>query len=74
MTQSQADTWTKLLAIISAWRREPDKALPCPVCQADGLEIKDRSVRPHAEWYQLNCRVCGLKETVQIPMARPISD
>jgi len=74
MKQPDADTWTKLLALVSAWRREPEKARHCPVCQAGGLEIEDRSIRPHVEWYQINCRVCGLKETVQIPMARPISD
>ena len=54
---------------IAAWRLAPDQPVACPVCEAVGLEVVDRSTRPHAEWYALSCPTCGLKHTVHIPMA-----
>jgi hypothetical protein len=54
---------------IAAWRLAPDQPVACPVCEAKGLEIIDRSTRPHAEWYALSCRSCGLEHTIHIPMA-----
>ncbi len=56
---------------ISAWRRNPDEPIACPVCGVEGLRIIDRSTRPHAEWYALSCSACGLEETIQLPMGSP---
>lgn len=53
---------------IAAWRLAPAEPVACPVCEAAGLEIVDRSARPHAEWYALNCPSCGLEHTLHIPL------
>jgi hypothetical protein len=54
---------------IAAWRLAATEPVACPVCEASGLEIIDRSTRPYAEWYALSCPSCGLKHTIHIPMA-----
>lgn len=54
---------------INAWRAAPDRPVACPVCEAPGLTVLDRSARPHAEWYVLSCKACGLQHTMHIPMA-----
>ena len=54
---------------IAAWRLAAGEPVACPLCEASGLEIVDRSTRPHAEWYALSCHSCGLDHTIQIPMA-----
>ncbi len=54
---------------IAAWRLAPAEPVGCPVCEASGLEIVDRSTRPYAEWYALSCQSCGLDHTIHIPMA-----
>ncbi|MBI1649693.1 hypothetical protein [Hyphomicrobium sulfonivorans] len=54
---------------IAAWHAAPDSAVACPVCDAQGLTVLDRSARPYAEWYVLVCNACGLEHTLQIPMA-----
>ena len=54
---------------IAAWRVAPKVPVACPVCGELGLEIIDRSARPHAEWYALSCASCGLDETVHIALA-----
>ena len=41
----------------------------CPVCEAKGLEIVDRSTRPHAEWYALAAPLAAWTHTIHIPMA-----
>lgn len=56
------------LAAITAGRLNSDIAVPCPVCGNAGLEVDDRSARPHAEWYALSCASCGLNDTIHIPM------
>jgi predicted RNA-binding Zn-ribbon protein involved in translation (DUF1610 family) len=53
---------------IAAWRVEPGHPVACPACETPGLEIIDRSARPHAEWYVLACPACGLSETLHIPL------
>ncbi|HEY1246881.1 MAG TPA: hypothetical protein VGF29_18815 [Hyphomicrobiaceae bacterium] len=53
---------------IAAWRVEPGRAVACPACGTEGLQIVDRSARPHAEWYALACAACGLNETLHIPL------
>ncbi|MEO0672099.1 MAG: hypothetical protein AAFU50_04365 [Pseudomonadota bacterium] len=59
--------------VISAWRAGKT-GLACPRCQRTGVEIEDRSARPHAEWYAVLCSGCGFEATVQIPLGtRPIS-
>jgi hypothetical protein len=57
---------------IAAWRGEPRRIVACPVCRAEGLQIIDRSARPHAEWYALACAACGLDETLHIPLGAAV--
>jgi hypothetical protein len=56
---------------VAAWRVDPGVAVACPVCSAPGLQIIDRSARPHAEWYALSCHSCGLDETLHIALGSP---
>lgn len=53
---------------VALWRNAPDMSVGCPACETRGLVICDRSARPHAEWYQLTCRACGLDETIGVPL------
>ena len=46
----------------------------CPRCGAGGLSIVDRSARPLAEWFKLDCAACGLDVIVGVPMAPPAFD
>ena len=57
------------LSRIQDWRNDSAQALFCPRCGGKGLEIKDQSVRPYREWYQLVCFSCSLNETVSIPLS-----
>jgi hypothetical protein len=57
---------------LAAWRADPQRPVACPACQTLGLEVVDRSARPHAEWYVLSCPACGLGETLHIPMGAVI--
>lgn len=66
-----ADELRRALESISAWRADPEAPAPCPRCKAAGLALEDRSARPYAEWYQLNCAGCGLDETIHIPLGPP---
>jgi hypothetical protein len=66
-----ADRMESALASIAAWRSNPDARCFCPVCSTPGLIIIDRSARPYAEWYVLQCEACSLDGTVHIPMAGP---
>lgn len=52
---------------LRAWQADPSADQTCPYCDAPGLKIKDRSARPHAEWYAMKCAVCGLDDAIQIP-------
>ena len=54
---------------VAAWRLAAAQPVACPVCEAPGLKIVDRSTRPYAEWYALSCPSCGLDHTIHIPMA-----
>jgi hypothetical protein len=58
---------------IAAWRADPGSVQTCPVCEAAGIEIVDRSARPYSEWYALTCAACGLDATLHIPLAGPVS-
>ena len=60
---------TTALLRIASWRLAPGEPVACPVCERPGLEIIDRSARPHAEWYALKCPSCGLDETLHVAMA-----
>jgi predicted RNA-binding Zn-ribbon protein involved in translation (DUF1610 family) len=57
---------------IAAWRSDAQRAVACPGCGKAGLEIIDRSARPHAEWYALSCPACGLDETLHIALGATI--
>ena len=63
-----AEQQRAVVARIAAWRADPQRPAACPVCGAEGLEIVDRSARPHAEWYALTCNACGLDETLHIAL------
>ncbi len=65
------DEITRALPRIMAWRIDPDEPVVCPRCEAAGLKVIDRSARPYAEWYALNCRACGMEGTMHIPLAGP---
>jgi hypothetical protein len=64
-----ADKVREALARIAGWRLAPFEPVACPVCEAKGLAIEDRSTRPYAEWYALSCSSCGLEHTIHIPMS-----
>ncbi|MCB1505808.1 MAG: hypothetical protein KDJ47_12600 [Hyphomicrobiaceae bacterium] len=51
------------------WQANREAELECPNCGAAGLKIKDRSARPHSEWYAFKCKECGLDDAIHIPMA-----
>jgi hypothetical protein len=61
---------------VAAWRAQPGRPVACPACETPGLQVIDRSARPHAEWYAFSCPACGLSETLHIPLgaAVPIPD
>ncbi len=67
-----ADKMRTALTRIAAWRAAPSEPVACPVCEAAGLAIVDRSARPYAEWYVLTCAACNLDATIHLPMAPPI--
>lgn len=58
---------------IAIWRADPGTVQNCPVCQAPGIEIIDRSARPYSEWYALKCAACGLDTSLHIPLPGPVS-
>jgi hypothetical protein len=64
-----ADKLRLALQRIASWRLAAAQPVACPVCEAPGLEVVDRSTRPYAEWYALSCPSCGLGYTIHIPMA-----
>ncbi len=53
---------------LRAWQMDQEGDFTCPNCDAPGLKIRDRSARPHAEWYVMKCAACGLDDAIQIPM------
>jgi transcription elongation factor Elf1 len=65
------DKMPAALTRIATWRSAPAEPVSCPVCEAAGLVIIDRSARPYAEWYALSCAACGLDTDIHIPMAPP---
>jgi predicted RNA-binding Zn-ribbon protein involved in translation (DUF1610 family) len=54
---------------LRAWQADGKAEMTCPNCGAPGVKIKDRSARPHAEWYAFKCKVCGLDDAIHIAMA-----
>jgi len=56
------------LASIAAWRASPEAVVACPICAAPGLQVIDRSARPFAEWYAVQCGACGLDASVHVPL------
>jgi hypothetical protein len=67
-----AEQQREALCRIGEWRADPTRPVACPACETPGLEVIDRSARPHAEWYALACPACGLAETLHIPMGAGI--
>ena len=70
MRHLQPNEFNQALTSVFIWQHSSENVITCPACHVNGLKIEDRSTRPHAEWYQLDCPNCGLTETVHIPMAR----
>ncbi len=54
---------------LRAWQADGKAEMTCPSCGAPGVKIKDRSARPHAEWYAFKCKACGLDDAIHIAMA-----
>ena len=61
------DIAARAMTAIRACQAGQHTGLICPICAAPGLEIMDRSARPHMAWYVLNCKACGLDEAVAVP-------
>lgn len=66
--QVTSETMPAALSAIMGWRVAPELALACPLCGAAGLAVSDHSARPHAEWYRLVCRACGLDQMLAVPL------
>lgn len=66
------DKMADALAAIGAWRAAPLAVVACPLCGRDGLGISDHSARPHAEWYRLVCRDCGLDQMIAVPLGAAV--
>jgi len=54
---------------IRIWQDKPSEPVSCPMCDAPGLKVEDRSTRPYAEWFIVECPTCGLEDTIQVPSA-----
>ena len=67
-----ADQLRQAFRRIAGWRADPGAPVACPACGQVGLEIIDRSARPHAEWYVLTCSSCGLSETLNVPLGAAV--
>jgi transcription elongation factor Elf1 len=52
---------------------EADPSLACPVCDASGLSIARHPTPPHAEWFDLSCKSCGLSERICLPRGTPMT-
>jgi hypothetical protein len=58
-------------ALIRAWQRDRSAELACFVCGGGPVTVTDASVRPHAEWYIIDCAACGHRSTVHRPLSFP---
>jgi hypothetical protein len=55
---------------VRLWQDSHGQTVPnCPICEAPGLSVIDRSTRPYAEWYELSCRHCGLEDRLHVASA-----
>ena len=54
------------MVAIRAWPRGMRDELACPICGQNGLQIADKSVRPHTAWFILTCQACALDEAIAI--------
>jgi hypothetical protein len=59
---------------IRAWQRGVRDKLACPICRHNGLQIADRSARPHTAWFVLTCQSCALDEAIAIASSAHSSD
>lgn len=59
---------------VRAWQRGDRDGLICPACHRDGLQIVDKSARPHTAWFILICQYCGLDEALAITSSAHSSD
>ena len=66
LTESE---WYRAHRVVAAWKNDPKAAHACPRCAAPGVKVTDHSLRPYAEWYQLNCAKCDLEVTMHLPLA-----
>lgn len=69
-----AETAAAMRAVRLWQQKRPADEVKCPRCAAGGLSVVDRSARPFAEWYKLDCAACGLAHTLGVAMAPPAHD
>lgn len=62
----------KALVRIKRWKGDRNTPVACPLCEAPGLVIIDRSARPYAEWYAVRCAACGLDDVVHVALGPPV--
>jgi hypothetical protein len=56
------------LAKVQIWRKDPSQEIFCPICDAPGFSIVDRSARPYAEWFAVKCEKCGIDDAISVPL------
>ena len=59
---------------IRAWQGGERGELACPTCRQNGLQIVDKSARPHTAWFILACPLCELDEALAIASSAHSSD
>ena len=59
---------------IRAWQGGERGKLACPICRQIGLQIVDKSARPHTVWFILACPSCELDEALAIASSAHSSD
>lgn len=64
----------KAITQVRRWEAGERDDLMCPMCGAKGLQIVDKSARPHMAWFDLTCAACGLHEAVAVPESAHATD
>ena len=59
---------------IRAWQGGERGKLACPICRQNGLQVLDKSARPHTAWFILACPSCELDEALAIASSAHSSD
>ncbi len=64
----------RAIAQVRRWEAGERDDLKCPLCGATGLDIVDKSARPHMAWFDMTCSACGLHEAVAVPESAHATD